>query len=306
LIVKLPGNTGSFILAKAIYYMLRFKIKSLLAVILLSISILSCSKSSQNNSKPYVYTPLPPPIDSNWSFETTPVWADEFTNTGTPDTTKWKYDLGGGGWGNAESEDYTNSLDNASVANNVLTITAKKQSLGGEAFTSSRMISKFSMTYGRIEIKAMLPSGKGTWPAIWMLPDTYAYGAWPASGEVDIMEMVGYDPNNVHFSAHNSTYFAGNAKTSTMNIPTASTAYHLYREDWTPYAIRGYYDNNLVFTYVNDGKGSTTWPYDQKFHLLMNIAVGGSWGGIDGIDTAAFPTSMKVEYIHFFNIIHKT
>jgi beta-glucanase (GH16 family) len=197
----------------------------------------------------------------------------------TPDPTKWTYDLGGGGWGNAESEFYTDSLGNVSVANDVLTITAKKQSLGGEAFTSSRMISKFSMTYGRIEVKAMLPSGKGTWPAIWMLPDTYAYGAWPASGEVDIMEMVGYDPNNVHFSAHNSTYFAGNAKTSTMNIPTASTAYHLYREDWTPYAIRGYYDNN---------------------------AVGGSWGGVDGIDTTAFPTSMKVEYVHFFNIIHKT
>src|ERR1700728_2095355 len=105
--------------------MLRFKLKSLLAVILLSVSMVSCSKSNQNSSKPYVYTPPVAPIDSNWSFETTPVWADEFTNTGTPDPTKWTYDLGGGGWGNAESEFYTDSLGNASVANNVLTITAK-------------------------------------------------------------------------------------------------------------------------------------------------------------------------------------
>ena len=117
------------------------------------------------------------------------------------------------------------------------------------------------------------------------------------------MEMVGFDPNNVHFSAHNQLYFAGTAKTSTMNIPTASTDFHLYREDWTPYAIRGYYDDVLVFTYVNEGKGSPAWPYDQKFHLLMNIAVGGSWGGTKGVDDSAFPTTMQVDYVRFYNMI---
>jgi len=278
---------------------MKYNLNIWLAGLVSAVMLASCGGKS-NDAKPYVYTPPAAPVDSNWTFGTTPVWADEFTNTGTPDPTKWTYDLGGGGWGNAELEDYTDSLGNVSVGNGVLTITAKKQSLGGENYTSSRIISKGSITYGRIEVKAMLPSGKGTWPAIWMLPDDYKYGAWPNSGEVDIMEMVGYDPNNVHFSAHNETYFAGNAKTSTYNIPTASTAYHLYREDWTPYAIRGYYDNQLVFTYINDGKGSATWPYDQKFHLLMNIAVGGSWGGIDGVDDTAFPTSMQIEYVHFF------
>jgi len=277
---------------------MKYNINVWLVGLMCAALLASCGGKS-NDAKPYVYISQAP-VDSNWTFGTTPVWADEFTNTGTPDTTKWKYDLGGGGWGNAELEDYTDSLGNVSVGNGVLTITAKKQYLGGESYTSSRIISKGSITYGRIEVKAMLPSGKGTWPAIWMLPDDYIYGPWPNSGEVDIMEMVGYDPNNVHFSAHNATYFASNAKTSTMNIPTASTAYHLYREDWTPYAIRGYYDNQLVFTYINDGKGSATWPYDQKFHLLMNIAVGGSWGGIDGVDDTAFPTSMQIEYVHFF------
>ena len=274
------------------------------AGILLNISILaSCGKS--NSSKPYTYIPPGPPIDSNWSFETTPVWSDEFTGTGTPDTSKWGYDLGGGGWGNSELEYYTDSLSNVSEANGLLTITARKQNLGGENYTSTRIVSKGSILYGRIEVRAQLPTGVGTWPAIWMLPDAYVYGAWPASGEVDIMEMVGYDPNVVHFSVHNSTYYAGNAKTSSYTISTASTAFHLYREDWTPYAVRGYYDNNLVFTYVNTGAGSAVYPYNQKFHLLMNIAVGGSWGGLQGVDTTAFPTSMQIDYVRFYNMIHK-
>ena len=266
--------------------------------------IFSCGKKSDGGNGSYVYV-APVPIDSNWSFETTPAWSDEFNYTGTPDTSKWTYDLGGGGWGNSELEDYTNAPANVSVGNGVLTITALNQSAGGEAYTSTRIVSKGSTTYGRIEVRAKLCSGRGTWPAIWMLPNVYTYGAWPASGEVDIMEMVGYDPNVEHFSAHNATYYAGNAKTSTDSIPTAETDFHLYREDWTPYAIRGYYDNVLVFTYINTGGGTQLYPYNIPFHLLMNIAVGGSWGGIDGVDDTAFPTSMQIDYVHFFNIIHQ-
>jgi beta-glucanase (GH16 family) len=269
-----------------------------------SIILGSCAKQQQDAA----YVPLlTPPVDKGWSFETTPVWADEFNNTGTPDTGKWKYDLGGGGWGNSELEDYTNSLNNVSIANGILTITARKESMGGMNYTSARMVSKNagSLLYGRIEVRAQLPAGRGTWPAIWMLPDNTVYGNWPNSGEVDIMEMVGFDPNNVHFSVHNQTYYAGTAKSSTLNIPSASTAFHLYREDWTPYAIRGYYDDALVFTYVNDGTGAATWPYDQKFHLLMNIAVGGTWGGSKGVDDTAFPTAMQVDYVRFYNMINQ-
>jgi beta-glucanase (GH16 family) len=285
--------------------LMRFKLK-VFAGILLVTGFISCS-GKKEDSKPYVYVPPAAPVDKGWSFETTPAWADEFDYAGTPDTSKWTYDLGAGGWGNSELEDYTNTLSNVSVDTGVLTITARKESVGGAAYTSARMVSKGggSTLYGRIEVRAKLPSGRGTWPAIWMLPNDYKYGAWPASGEVDIMEMVGYDPNNVHFSAHNSLYFAGNAKTSTFNIPTASSAYHLYREDWTPYAIRGYYDDNLVFTYINNGSGASAWPYDQKFHLLMNIAVGGSWGGLQGVDDTAFPTTMQVDYVRFYNMIDK-
>ena len=275
---------------------------NVVVMLLISITALSCSKNT--DSQPYVNIPTAP-ADKNWSFETTPAWGDEFSYSGTPDTSKWTYDLGGGGWGNSELEYYTNSLSNVSVANGLLTITARKENMGGMNYTSARMVSKGSgnLLYGRIEVRAKLPSGTGTWPAIWTLPNNYVYGNWPNSGEVDIMEMVGFDPNNVHFSAHNQLYFAGTAKTSTMNIPTASTDFHLYREDWTPYAIRGYYDDVLVFTYVNEGKGSPAWPYDQKFHLLMNIAVGGSWGGTKGVDDSAFPTTMQVDYVRFYNMI---
>ncbi len=281
---------------------MRSKVKNVLLIILSSATLFSCSKKT--DSTPYVYVPVVP-VDKNWSFETTPAWADEFDYTGSPDSSKWTYDLGGGGWGNSELEYYTKSLNNVSVANGILTITARKESIGGMNYSSARMVSKGSgsLLYGRIEVRAILPSGTGTWPAIWTLPNDYVYGNWPNSGEVDIMEMVGFDPNNVHFSAHNETYYAGNAKTSTMNIPTASTAFHLYREDWTPYAIRGYYDNVLVFTYVNNGSGPVTWPYDQKFHLLMNIAVGGSWGGTKGVDDSAFPTTMQIDYVRFYNMI---
>jgi beta-glucanase (GH16 family) len=271
-------------------------------VIIISAGIISCS--GKKDAKPYVSI-LTPPVDKGWSFDSTADWSDEFNYTGKPDTGKWGYDLGGGGWGNAELEDYTDSASNVSVANGYLTITARKQNLAGMNYTSARVVSKGSILYGRIEVRAKLPAGVGTWPAIWALPDAYVYGAWPNSGEVDIMEMVGYDPNNVHFSVHNQMYYAGNAKTSTFIIPTASTGFHIYREDWTPYAIRGYYDNTLVFTYVNTGKGPAYWPYDQKFHLLINIAIGGGWGGLQGVDDTAFPTAMQVDYVRFYNMIPK-
>jgi beta-glucanase (GH16 family) len=270
---------------------------------LISLVLGSCSKKPDQ-----AYVPvLQAPVDKNWSFETTPSWFDEFNYAGTPDTSKWTYDLGGSGWGNNELEYYTNSLNNASAGNGVLTITARKESIQGMKYSSSRMVSKGSgnLLYGRIEVKAKLPLGTGTWPAIWMLPNDYIYGNWPNSGEVDIVEMVGYDPNNIHFSVHNQTYFGGTAKSSTYNIASASTDFHIYREDWTPYAIRGYYDDNLVFTYVNNGTGAAIWPYDQKFHLLLNIAVGGNWGGIKGVDDSAFPTAMQVDYVRFYKMINK-
>jgi beta-glucanase (GH16 family) len=179
-----------------------------LGIVILSLS--SCSKkTSATDGLTYVPPVVAAPVDKNWIFESTPAWSDEFTNTGAPLSTNWDYDVGGSGWGNNEKEYYTNTTNNASVADGKLTITAKKESFGGMNYSSSRMVTrnKLDALYGRFEIKAKLPSGKGTWPAIWMLPTDRTYGDWPKSGEIDIMEHVGYDQDNVHFSTHTEAYY---------------------------------------------------------------------------------------------------
>ena len=249
------------------------------------------------------------PADKGWTFEGTPFFADEFNSIGKPDSTKWTYDIGGGGWGNNELEYYTNLAGNASVSNGVLSINAKKEAYNGQGYTSARLVSKGlgSMLYGRVEVSAKLPSGRGLWPAVWMLSDNDAYGSWPKSGEIDVMENVGYDPGPVYFTIHTQLYNGaiGTQKGASKNIADASTAYHKYRMDWTPYAVRGYYDDALVFTYINNGNGPAAWPFDQKFHLLLNVAVGGNWGGIKGVDDSSFPTGMQVDYVHFYKMIDK-
>ena len=127
------------------------------------------------------------------------------------------------------------------------------------------------------------------------------------SGEIDIMEHVGYDQNNVHFSTHSEAYYflINTQKTSTKIIPTASTEFHKYRVDWTPYAIRGYFDDVKVFEFVNEGTGYKAWPFDKRFHILLNLAVGGNWGGAKGIDDSIFPQQFEVDYVRYYKMIDK-
>lgn len=277
-----------------------------LLLFLFTVTMLSCSKKAEE--KKTIFVP-PKQVDKNWEFETSPVWADEFDYTGLPNTAKWDYDTGGSGWGNNELQNYTNRIDNASVADGKLSITAKIENLGGREYTSARVVSrgKGDFLYGRFEIKAKLPAGKGTWPAIWMLPTDRAYGDWPKSGEIDIMEHVGYDPNVIHFSTHTEAYYfkINTQKTATKRVATATTDYHVYRVDWTPYAIRGFIDGVKYFEFVNEGKGYTVWPFDKPFHLLLNVAVGGDWGGAQGIDQSAFPNTMEVDYVRVYKMIEK-
>jgi beta-glucanase (GH16 family) len=268
--------------------------------------LIACSK--KEDDKPPVVTD-PTPVDKGWTFETTPAWADEFNTDGAPDGNKWGYDLGGSGWGNNELQYYTNSTDNAVVKNGKLVITGKKEPQGGRNYTSARLVSrnKADFLYGRIEASAKLPAGKGTWPAIWMLPTDWAYGDWPRSGEIDIMEHVGYDPNVVHFSVHTEAYnhSINTQKTATKNIPTALTEFHTYRVDWTPYAVRGYFDDQVVFSFTNEGKGAAKWPFDKKFHLLLNLAIGGNWGGVQGVDDSVFPATYEIDYVRYYKMIEK-
>lgn len=244
------------------------------------------------------------PAEGDWTFETKPVWADEFDYVGLPDSSKWGYDIGGEGWGNNELQYYTNSIKNASVDKGVLTITARKEQYKGSEYTSARVISKGKgdFLYGRFEVKAKLPTGKGTWPAIWMLPTDWAYGGWPKSGEIDIMEHVGYDQDKVHISVHTEAYYhsIGTQKTATKMVPGASTDFHVYRVDWTPAFVKGFIDGEQMFEFKNEGKGSAVWPFDKKFHLLLNVAFGGFWGAAQGIDPSVLPKSMEVDYVRVY------
>lgn len=249
------------------------------------------------------------PVDKGWKFESAPVWADEFDYTGAPDSTRWGYDIGGNGWGNNELQYYTNSTDNASVANGILTITARKEAKEERKYTSARLVTKNKgdFLYGRFEIRAKLPAGRGTWPAIWMLPTDWEYGGWPGSGEIDIMEHVGFNPGQIHITTHTKKYYfkINTQKTAIKKIRNATTAFHLYRLDWTPAVIRGYIDDELVFEFRNEGGGYEVWPFDKRFHLLLNIAVGGDWGGQKGVDDTAFPATMEVDYVRVYKITDK-
>ncbi|WP_242927560.1 glycoside hydrolase family 16 protein [Pontibacter vulgaris] len=274
----------------------------------LFLSLVASSCSTTETPKPYIPQPKAPQ-DLNWKFENAPVWAEEFNYTGKPDETKWGYDIGGTGWGNNELQYYTNSTSNANVADGTLKITARKENKEGKEYTSARLVSKNKgdFLYGRFEIKAKLPTGRGTWPAIWMLPTDWAYGGWPKSGEIDIMEHVGYDQNNVHITVHTEAFnhSKNTQKGKSKVIETASTAFHLYRVDWTPYAVRGYIDDLPVFEFINSGKGFEEWPFDKRFHLLLNLAVGGNWGGAQGVDPSVYPQTMEVDYVRVYKMIEK-
>jgi beta-glucanase (GH16 family) len=235
------------------------------------------------------------------------VWADEFDYEGLPDDTKWNYDVGGSGWGNNELQYYTKG-ENAFVKDGNLVIEARKEEYEGRDYTSTRLISKGKgdWLYGKIEVRAKLPSGLGTWPAIWMLPTDWAYGGWPASGEIDIMEHVGYDQDNVHATVHTqSFYFKINTqKGATKKVEGASDDFHVYSVEWLPDKIMAYIDGELYLTFDPDKyKPQPTWkewPFDKRFHLLMNIAVGGDWGGAKGLDDSIFPTQMVVDYVRVY------
>jgi len=274
-------------------------------ILALSITVNStCGKKSSGGGG--VITPQPP-VDKNWKFETTPMWSDEFDYSGAPNPAKWGYDIGGNGWGNNELQYYTDALKNAKVENGKLIITAIKENFGGREYTSARLVTKNKgdFLYGRIDVRAKLPAGRGTWPAIWMLPTDWAYGGWPKSGEIDIMEHVGYDPNNVLFSIHTDAYNhgIGTQKSGSKRIASAQTEFHNYRVDWTPYAVRGYFDDELVFTFVNEGQGFSKWPFDKRFHLLLNLAIGGNWGGQQGIDNTIFPAVFEIDHVRVYKMI---
>ncbi len=235
------------------------------------------------------------------------VWQDEFDYSGLPDSTLWRYDTEGNnaGWGNNEAQFYTvERLENANVENGILQVIAQKEDYQDKNYTSARLVSKADWKYGKIETRAKLPAGRGTWAAIWMMPGgwTFNTGNWPDIGEFDIMEHVGYEPGVIHASAHSKDYQwqVGTQKTDTIHIADATETYHSYTWEWTPEVVKAYVDDRLYFEYKNEGLGETKWPYDKPFYLILNVAVGGAWGSVKGIDDSAFPQIMEVDYVRVY------
>ncbi|MGB3142826.1 MAG: glycoside hydrolase family 16 protein, partial [Maribacter sp.] len=225
-------------------------------------------------------------------------WSDEFDVDGAPDTTFWSYDLGTGnnGWGNNESQFYTDRPENIIVENGVLKITARKEDFNGSPYTSSRIqtYEKFDFTYGRVEARAKLPTGGGTWPAIWTLGADFETNEWPAAGEIDIMEHVGNQQDKIFGTTHDPSAFGGNARSVETTVTGVSDDFHVYAMEWTPTEIRFYVDDNIYGSLPNDPSR----PFDKDFFFIMNVAMGGNFGG--EIDAAFTESSMEVDYIRLY------
>lgn len=247
-------------------------------------------------------TPTPPPPTPVLPY--TLVWSDEFDSPGLPDPGKWGYDVGGNGWGNNELEYYTNArTENARVENGNLVIEARKESYNGSNYTSARLLTKnkAQWTYGKFEIRAKIPKGKGIWPAIWTLSANDPLH-WPDDGELDIMEAVGFNPNVIYGTAHNKKYNGANGlqKGGNILIPTAEDSFHVYKMEWTATRIDWYVDDTQYYSYTDPGLGIDAWPYNKDFFIILNVAFGGNWGGSQGTDDSIFPQQMLVDYVRVY------
>jgi beta-glucanase (GH16 family) len=258
-----------------------------------------CSSDKNNVTDPNDTVPSIP----GWKL----VWNDEFDGS-TIDQNKWGYEVNGDGGGNNEIQYYTARDTNSFINDGKLVIVARPEiyKVGDNTwyFTSARLrtLNKGDWKYGRIEVSAKVPTGVGTWPAIWMLSSDWEYGGWPESGEIDIMEHVGYDPNVIHGSIHTLAYNhrIGTQITAQLKIPTATTEFHKYAIEWFEDHIDFFIDDFKYLTFTNENKGWQYWPFDKRFHLILNLAVGGSWGGAQGVDFDAFPAQMEVDFVRVY------
>jgi beta-glucanase (GH16 family) len=258
--------------------------------------------------------------DREWQL----VWNDEFDTNGAPDPSKWNHDIWPARKVNDEDQTYTDSLKNARVENGVLIIEAHKEQVNDAEYTSARLnsLNKGDFLYGKADIRAKIPAGQGTWSAIWMLPsDPFKYAttcqegedwqgsstcdAWPNSGEIDIMEHVGYDMHRVHGTVHNKAYYWMNWEQRKASIEGVNVDqdFHVYSVEWSPEDVTVYFNDIPYFYYKNEHSGWRAWPFDHPFHLILNLAIGGEWGRSGGpIDNSIFPVRMEVDYVRVYSL----
>lgn len=249
------------------------------------------------------------------------VWSDEFNYDGKPDSKKWGYELGY--VRNNERQYYTENKKNARVENGNLIIEAHREKLKNKEFKSkkdgdwrfNREYSEYTAAsittkdiaewqYGRIDVRAKLPRGRGAWSAIWMLGANWDQVGWPMCGEIDIMENVGFDPDVVHGTVHTQSYnhMRATQRGKQITLNDVYDQYHIYSIEWTPERIDFIADGKVYNTFVNEKTGDKEWPFDQKFHLKINNAIGGDWGGQKGIDDSSFPQKMYVDWVRVYQL----
>jgi beta-glucanase (GH16 family) len=228
------------------------------------------------------------------------VWSDTFEKDGLPDPTKWGYEYGK--VRNNEAQFYTRSRrENARVEGGRLIIEGRKEPWEGSEYTSASLISHghFAFEYGRVEVVAKIPSARGTWPAIWMLGDDHELIGWPKCGEIDIMEHVLQTPGTIYGTVHqgdaNGKQVSRGGKTT---VPDYATAFHTYSLEWSPTELDFFVDESKYFSYQR--VATDPWSFDRPMYLLINLAIGGSWGGVPGIDAAAFPQRYEVKSVKIF------
>lgn len=252
----------------------------------------SCSKSNYSSR-----SDVSKNANDSIASKQTLVWADEFDKPGAPDPTKWGYDIGNSdGWGNNELEYYTNRPENVIVADGKLKIMLKKEAYKGFNYTSARLLTKgkFDFTYGRLEFRAKLPSGRGTWPALWALGSNVDTKQWPACGEIDVMEHVGNQQNKIFATLHYPDHSGAKGVSKTTMEPTASTDFHIYSLDWNKNELKFAVDGKVYHTFAND----PSLPFNDKFFLIMNLAMGGNFGG--EVDPAITEGTMEVDYVRVY------
>lgn len=245
------------------------------------------------------------------------VWQDEFNEAATDEgkavlpSDEWWFETAEKGWVNNELQRYVNSVEGndtvAKIENGNLVITAFKIEKEGQEpdIISARMNTVKSWKYGKFEMRAKLPGGKGTWAAFWMLPEKFE--SWPLDGEIDIMEYVGYDTLNVHSSVHTQAYYhvINTQKTANKEVkkPNPAEAYHTYSVSWQEDYIAGFVDDEVYFIFLNDKMGNKdTWPFDEAFYLKLNLAIGGDWGGTEGVDDSIFPAKYYIDYVRVYQL----
>jgi beta-glucanase (GH16 family) len=278
----------------------------LLLLVLLFLLVLLGISSLGSPAPIPMLTPIPPTATPTGDWKL--VWSDEFDgpNGSAVDTAKWSFDVGCGGWGNGELQYYTDRTANAYIEDGALVIKAQREDYSTSRHTSARLATrnKGDWLTGRFEIRAKLPCGQGIWPAIWMLPTDWEYGGWPSSGEIDIMELVGHEPARVHGTLHYGKphTYTGNHYELTGG-ETFADRYHVFATEWEPGEIRWYVDGVHYQTqtewFTSSSKGTHPAPFDRRFHLIINVAVGGAWPGYPD-ETTVLPQTMHVDYVRVY------